>query len=275
MVEGMKIKKHLSYEKTSSYPVKKKALGQHFLTKQSVVYHMIAATTVTSQTTVVEIGCGEGFLTRSILNQTPCKQLIVYEIDSSWAALVKQNIKDPRLSITIVNVLQAQWNDLAAAKPLVMLANLPYQITFPIIFKIVEHKELFNEGVIMIQEEVAQKLVAKEGRSLSATGLFLQHHFDFKLMEKIEPGAFNPPPKVHSRLVHFKPKQSILTIPDEQEFWKFVKLCFKSPRQTLRNNLRQTHYALSHFTDETLQLRAQQLSFDDFLTIWHKIHQPR
>src|SRR5262249_25342318 len=151
-------------------------------------------------------------------------------------------------------------------------ANLPYQITFPIIFLIQENKALFQEGVIMVQEEVAQKIVAEGGKGYSPTSLFLQYHFSWRLLEKIEPTAFEPAPKVHSRLLYFNPRFDQKPIPEEAAFWKFLKLCFKSPRQTLRNNLKSTHYRDdSKFPTELLSLRAQQLSFEQLLEVWGKL----
>lgn len=120
----------------------------------------------------------------------------------------------------------------------------------------------------MTQEEVAQKIVAKRGKPYSATTLFLQHHFEWELMEKVEPGAFSPPPKIFSRLLYFKPRYDQPKIVDEVGFWKFVKLCFRFPRQTLRNNLKSTDYDLEKIDEKTLALRAQQFSFQDFLDVW-------
>lgn len=253
-------------------PFKKKVFGQHFLRKQSAVDHMIEAVSVTPETTVLEIGCGDGFLTKSILAQTPCKELWCFEIDPEWAAVVRGAVPDPRLTIHLQNVLEADFGALEPRKPWVMLANLPYNITFPIIFQIQRHKHLFTEGVIMVQDEVARKIVATEGRTYNPTSLFLQHHFSWKLMEKIEPGAFTPPPKVNSRLLHFVPKVDIAPIPQEEAFWKFIKFCFRSPRQTIKNNLKPTHYN-NHpaITPDILALRAQQMSFADFLRVWELI----
>ncbi len=252
-------------------PRKKKSLGQHFLRKQSVVDNMIERVIVTPETSVMEIGCGDGFLTRSILQQTQCKQLWVYEIDDRWASYVRQEVVDERLTINTQNILELDFTPLKGHTPWVLLANLPFQITFPIFFLLIKNKALFNEGVVMIQEEVAQKLVATRGKKYSPTTLFLQYHFDMELMEKVEPGAFSPPPKVHSRLIYFKPNLNPVAIPDADNFWKFLKLCFISSRQTLRNNLRMTHYDLSAFDEELLAKRAQQLSFEDFLKIWDTI----
>jgi 16S rRNA (adenine1518-N6/adenine1519-N6)-dimethyltransferase len=252
-------------------PRKKKALGQHFLRKQSVVDHMIERVKITPETSILEIGCGDGFLTRSILEQTPCKKLLVYEIDSEWAEFVKSHISDKRLDLKLKNVLDVDLGALEGEKPWVMLANLPYQVTFPILFLIQRYKNLFEEGVVMVQEEVAQKLVAKRGKPYSATTIFLQYHFELELMERVEPEAFSPPPKVFSRLIYFKPKQVCDSpeVPgDKEEFWKFVKLCFKFPRQILSNNLRSTHYDYEKIAPETLKLRAQQMTLQDFIELW-------
>jgi len=253
-------------------PAKKKKFGQHFLRKQSVVDHMIEKVPITPKTTVMEIGCGDGFLTQAILSQSPCKKLLVYEIDQEWANFVKNKILDPRLEVNTSNILELDFKTLEKEKPLVLLANLPYQITFPILFLLVKNKNLFQEGVVMVQEEVAQKIVAKKGKSYSATSLFLQYHLEFELLEKVEPKSFSPPPKVNSRLVYFKPKLKIVPIKDEENFWKFLKLCFQSPRRTLLNNLKTTHFDLEKIPDEFLSLRAQQIPFEKFLEIWKQLN---
>ena len=256
--------------KKRTKPRKKKAFGQHFLRKQSVVDHMIEKVEITPETSILEIGCGDGFLTESILGTTDCKHLLVYEIDREWAEFVRKKVEDKRLEIKTENVLDVDLGQLEEQKPWVLLANIPYQITFPILFLIHKNKSLFEEGVLMVQEEVAKKIVAKRGKPYSATSIFLQHHFDFELMEKVEPGAFSPPPKVFSRLLYFKPKYDQPQILDEENFWTFLKLCFRFPRQTLKNNLKSTHYDYAKISEEILKLRAQQLSFDDFLNLWEK-----
>lgn len=272
-------KKHYSSNKKAEndgsplQPRKKKSLGQHFLRKGSVVDHMIDKVSITSATSVMEIGCGDGFLTEQILKQTTCKQLRCYEIDREWLEFVKSKIKDKRLTLTNNNILEVNFEEeLAADAPWVLLSNLPYNITFPILFLIQKNRHLFQEGVVMVQEEVAQKIVATSGRSLSQVSFYLQYYFEWQLLEKIEPGAFNPPPKVYSRLLYFKPKANLQEIPEADMFWKFVKLCFRSPRQTLRNNLRTTHYAsMLDLTLDRASLRAQQMSFADFLAVWDGI----
>ena len=258
------------HKKFDSYPTKKKSLGQHFLRKISVVDNMIARVVLSPQISVLEIGCGDGFLTKAIIEKSACKQLWSYEIDSSWANFVSKKISNSRLKVKNKNILEVDFDaELASEGSWVVLANLPYQITFPILFLLKKYKHLFTEGVVMVQEEVAQKIVATYGRSYNPTSIIMQHNFTWELMEKIEPEAFDPAPKVNSRLLYFKPKQNIAALPDEEQFWKFLKSCFKTPRQMLRNNLKTTHYAWSSLPESTLQLRAQQMTFDDFLHIWN------
>ena len=246
----------------------KKKYGQHFLRDQSVVDHMIEAVQIDGAS-VFEIGPGGGFLTKSILAQ-PIERLWCYEIDSDWAAYIKETYDDSRLTVHLENFLDIDWQSLAAHQPWTVLANLPYQVTFPILHDFHENRHMLKEGVVMVQEEVAQKIVKTRGRGYGFISLFFQWFFDLKLMDKIPPGAFYPPPKVFSRLLYFKPKTDVPIIPDEDEFWKFIKVCFRQPRRTLRNNLIQSHYDIAHLSDELLKKRAQELTMDDFLVIWQQ-----
>jgi len=246
----------------------KKKYGQHFLKDQAIIHKIIDAVTISPETSIFEIGCGEGVLTRAIL-ETDCARLWVFEIDSEWAAHVRSTIKDKRLSVYETNFLDIDFSQkMSEHAPWTLLANLPYQVTFPILHKLQENRKLLKEGVIMIQEEVAQKIVAKRGRGYGFVSLFFQHYFEWKLLDKIPPTAFYPPPKVFSRLLYFKPKEKIQPIKKEQEFWKFIKACFKQPRRTLKNNLAQTHYDLSQASTKTLSTRAQQMNMDEFICLW-------
>lgn len=246
----------------------KKRHGQNFLRSQSVVDEMLDRVSLESSSSVFEIGCGDGFLTKSILAQS-LERLWVFEIDPEWAGYVEKMLKDERLTIFTENILDIDWQKtFATYAPWTILSNLPYHISFPILHLLVEHRSLIKEGVIMVQEEVAQKILKTSGRGYGFPSIFFQHFFQWELMKKIPPSAFIPPPKVFSRLLYFKPQEFITTIPDEQEFWKFVKICFRSPRRTLRNNLMQAHFDLSRVPEEKLKKRAQQMNKDEILELW-------
>ena len=247
-------------------PVKKK-YGQHFLRWQSVADHMIEAVTLTENSSVLEIGCGDGFLTKTILH-TPAKRLWAFEIDSDWVHYIQKTINDDRLTVYEENILDVDFSRFEPYKPWILLSNLPYQITFPILHLIQRHRQLFAEGVVMMQEEVAQKILKTKGRGYGYVSLFFQHYFEWKKLEKIPPKAFYPPPKIDSRLLYFKPKTKLISIENEEAFWKFIKICFSQPRRTLKNNLQQSHYDLEKVPAEFFSLRAQQMSMNDFLHLW-------
>lgn len=245
----------------------KKQFGQHFLRDYLVIEHMLEAVTLTPQTSIVEIGCGDGVLTRTILEH-PCERLWVFEIDHQWAAYVRKLLPDKRLTIFEENILEVDFSRFGTYKPWTLLANLPYNITFPILHKLQQNRHLLQEGVIMVQEEVAQKIVKTTGRDFGFISLFMQHYFTWRLLTKIRPDAFVPPPKVDSRLLYFMPRTDAPHIPHEEEFWRWIKICFKQPRRTLKNNLAQVHYALDRIPEEMLAKRAQQLTMQDLLTLW-------
>jgi len=265
----MKHKKNIKQHAIEG-PRLKKSLGQHFLREQQVVDAMLARVELNQDTAVFEIGCGDGFLTKSILQQ-PVKALWVFEIDAHWAQVVQEQYADKRLTIFNEDFLVSDLTRLKQNKSWVLLANLPYNITFPILYRLVQQVHLLREGVIMVQEEVAQKIVASEGRGYGVTSLFFQHIFEWELLVKISPNAFFPPPAIFSRLLYFKPRATLDQIPDESGFWKFAKACFAQPRRMLRNNLAYAGYDLKRVPQDLLLLRAQQMSKGDLISLWNLI----
>lgn len=267
----MKHRRSASLSKKHAHGIAlKKIHGQHFLREDRFAWSMLDAVTLTSRTSVFEIGCGDGFLTRIIL-QSPVARLWVFEIDPEWASYVKKNVTDKRLTVFEKDFLTVDETDLARYAPWVVLANLPYNITFPILHKFRSIRHLLQEGVIMMQEEVAQKIVKTRGAGYGFVSLFFQYYFDWKLLDKVPPQAFQPPPKVYSRLLYFKPCVNVTPIPEEEQFWLFIKRCFKQPRRTLQNNLRQSHYDVAVIPEEVLLQRAQQLNMKDFLDLWDHV----
>ncbi len=254
---------------SAGIPLKKK-FGQHFLRDVSIVHNMIFAVDIKKDSSILEIGCGDGFLTREILG-TSAERLLVFEIDPDWANYVRETCNDERLTVVEDNFLDIDFLLLEAHKPWTILANLPYQVTFPILHRFQKHRHLIKEGVVMIQEEVAQKIVKTRGRGYGYPSLFFQHYFEWKLLDKVPPTAFHPAPKVFSRTIYFKPRTNVISIPDEDKFWQFIKHCFHQPRRTLKNNLAHTHYAITKIADTVLAQRAQELSMTDLLHIWELI----
>lgn len=248
----------------------KKRHGQNFLREERYVYSMFDAVTLTDTASVLEIGCGDGFLTRAILKNSIAR-LRVYEIDEEWVRYIAETVLDDRLTLLLENFLDADLELLAEHAPWTVLANLPYHVTFPILYRFQEYRRFLKEGVVMVQEEVAQKIVKASGRGYGFASLYLQYYFEWKLLDKVPPTAFYPAPKVFSRLLYFKPIQNPQPIVHEQEFWKFIKVCFKQPRRTMRNNIKGSQYETAGFSEDILSLRAQQMDMEKLLSLWHTI----
>lgn len=248
----------------------KKQYGQHFLRDRNVVESITSNVTLGKDVSVFEIGPGDGFLTRHIL-QHKVARLWSFDIDLEWVEHLEKTIEHPRFTVFAKNILDVDFSMFNEHKPWTLLANLPYLITFPILHLLQKNRHLLREGVIMVQEEVAQKVVKTSGRGYGYSSLFFQHYFDWQLLDKVPPTAFYPPPKVNSRLLYFKPKKEVHQIPDEPNFWKFIKVCFHQPRRTLRNNLSQSHFEITKVDEKFLKLRAQQMTMQDLLEVWENV----
>ncbi len=228
---------------------------------------------------ILEIGCGDGFLTEFILRTSECKKLFCIEIDEAWAGFVKNKFKqDKRLTMFKADVLKFDFSVFEKEAPMVLLANLPYNISFPIFKLLVANKHLFSEGVFMVQEEVAQKITAQSGSDKGVSSLFMQYHFDLELVQKVYPESFSPAPNVMSRTVYFKPRQEpnheIIAAANDEEFWNFTKKCFHHPRQTLLNNFKKAYLdesVIKKIDENLLDKRAQQLNMAHFTQIFNII----
>ncbi|HTM05825.1 MAG TPA: 16S rRNA (adenine(1518)-N(6)/adenine(1519)-N(6))-dimethyltransferase RsmA [Patescibacteria group bacterium] len=253
----------------------KKKFGQHFLRDYDILASIISHAQLTEKDAVLEIGCGDGFLTKALVD-CPIKKLWSFEIDPEWATEINQTIIDERFTIFQQDFLTVDMAQFIGDAPWKLIANLPYNITFPILEIIRKHGHLFSDGIIMIQEEVAQKLakVACKGKDYGFISLFYQHYFEFKLLDKVLPSSFVPAPRIVSRLVLFKIKKEKVQIKNENDFWEFIKICFKQPRRTLRNNLASSLYQnlLAVCDEQTLAKRAQQLTMHELLLLWDIFH---
>lgn len=250
----------------------KKKFGQHFLHDYDILASIISHADLTEQDAILEIGCGNGFLTAALLD-CPIKKLWSFEIDPEWAEKTESKIVDDRFTLFLEDFLTADITNLSADAPWKIVANIPYNITFPILEIVRKNNHLFSSGILMVQEEVAQKLAKKacSGKDYGFISLFYQHYFHLRLLDKVHPDSFVPAPKVTSRLLAFTVKKEITPIPQEDAFWEFIKACFKQPRRTLRNNLQATVYQATKLDDAALAKRAQQLNIQELMLLWHRL----
>lgn len=234
----------------------KPRLGQHFLVNDSNAARIVDALGDISHSTVLEIGPGSGVLTSLLARRT--RRLIAIELDRVLAAQLRMKFAlYPNVEIIEGDVLAIDFSTLFGPKPgasrpglvqtpepVPVVGNLPYYITSDILLRLFEFRQCFSTIVIMVQKEVADRLAATPGTRdyglLSATA---QLYAKVERLFTLPPGAFSPPPKVHSSVVRLTMSSRVYALNvDEKGFINFLKLSFGQKRKTLWNNLK-TEYA--------------------------------
>jgi 16S rRNA (adenine1518-N6/adenine1519-N6)-dimethyltransferase len=233
-------------------PRKKPKLGQHFLTDTAAAIRIVEALGDVSQSTVLEIGPGGGVLTGLLIKRA--RRVIAIELDRVLAAQLRMRYSlAPNIEIIEGDILAIDFDSLFGPKPgstrpgmphipepVRVLGNLPYFITSDILLRLFQYRKYFESFVLMLQKEVADRLAARPGNSdyglLSATA---QLYARVEKLFTLAPGAFSPPPKVHSTVVRLvlSPQLEQLGV-EESQFIDFLKLSFAQKRKTLWNNLK-------------------------------------
>ncbi|MCK4501434.1 MAG: ribosomal RNA small subunit methyltransferase A [Desulfuromonadales bacterium] len=220
----------------------KKRFGQHFLHDRSVIDKIMAAAQLDLQQQVVEIGPGLGVLTDELLQRSAHVQ--VMEIDRDLIKLLEER-NDPHLTVNSGDVLKLPWRQFLTTPPYTMVANLPYNISTQVVFKLLEHRDLFQRLVLMFQREVGERLVASPGgKDYGILSVLCQLWYEIKTVALVKPGAFTPPPRVDSIVLVFQPLPQPRVDPvDVTLFRKVVKGAFTQRRKTLRNSLQAGGFA--------------------------------
>lgn len=231
---------------------RKPKLGQHFLMDKVAAQRIVESLGDLSQSTVLEIGPGRGALTSLLARQA--RRLIAIELDRVLAAQLRMHFSlTPNVEIIEADILALDFDTIFGPKPGSMrpginhepqpakvVGNLPYFITSDILLKLFACRKYFEEIVVMVQREVGDRLAAQPGSRdyglLSATA---QLYTRIEKLFTLPPGAFSPPPKVHSTVIRLtmEPRLERLQVP-EDAFIRFLKLSFGQKRKTLWNNLK-------------------------------------
>ncbi len=255
----------------------KKSLGQNFLTDPNIVHKIIDACELKREETVLEIGPGLGVLTRKIAPQVG--QLIAIEMDKILAQKLQKDFLDPHVQILNADILK--FNISSIGKHLKIIGNLPYCIASPILEKLIQDKQQISDIFIMVQWEFGQRMVAQPNiRDYSPLSLFIQYHTIPRILFRIKPTVFRPPPKVDSCFVHLKTKTTRALDPGEEKLlFEIIHKTFQQRRKTILNSLSSiyAHGPLSiekskiFQTLETLkinpQLRPENLVLDQFINL--------
>lgn len=251
--------------------VAKKRFGQNFLTDQAVIASLVDAINPHKNQSIVEIGPGLGALTKPLLKKID--HLHVVEIDRdivSWmqTEYAKPSYVNNKISIHNVDALKFDFSQLG--RQLRVTGNLPYNISTPILFHLLDNLAHITDMHFMLQKEVVERMVASPSTpAYGRLSVMLQYYLNMEYLITVPPEAFEPAPKVESAFVRCVPHASLPFIAkDTALFAKIVMAAFGQRRKTIRNTLKDF---LSDGDFEQLkissQMRAENLSVSDFVSI--------
>jgi len=224
----------------------RKRLGQHFLVNPRVIRKMIRTADLDPEDTVLEIGPGRGALTVPISGIV--QQLIAIERDETLYRHLKALFSDsPHVRILHADALEVDYQDLGFKKKAKVVANLPYYVATPILRRLLAGRCLFSEMTLMLQKEVAERVVAQPGgKDYGFLSITCQLFSDIQFCFVVPPKVFNPPPEVESAVLKFKLREEPKApVKDLKHFFELVKQAFAQRRKTLRNTLK-SHPNLIH-----------------------------
>lgn len=252
------------------YPPPRKRLGQHFLTDPRILSRIVDALAPTVDETVIEIGPGRGALTDVLVPR--CGHLIAIEVDRDLAPRLRERYKDdPRLTVVESDVLKISFDALAHG-PYVLVGNVPYNITTPILFHALQRPRPLR-AVYLVQREVAERVVAPPGsETYGALSVNVQSVANAELVFKVPAGAFSPPPKVESAVLRITPRSDpVVDEGDEAAYRTMVQAAFGLRRKQLRRVVRTIFSMDAEAADRVVtaaaldpESRPEVLSPDDF-----------
>ncbi len=245
-----------------------KRFGQNYLIDDNILNKIVKEISPQEKDYIVEIGPGRGALTKKLL--TFVTNLISVEIDYRVIEPLKKEF--PVLNIINADFLELEFEEFIpkGKQKVRIVGNIPYNLTSPIIFKLIENNRAVTDAVLMVQYEVARRMTAKKStKDYGILAVLIQFFTDVSLCFKISPNVFFPRPKVDSALVHLNFKDTGLSEIEKEFFIKTVKASFGNRRKTLKNSLSNSIFKDINFSnsDIDLNLRAEQLEIDDFVKL--------
>ncbi len=249
----------------------RKSLGQHWLYDEDSLNAMISAGEVSADDTVVEVGPGLGTLTKKLCEKV--SKVIAVELDDLLVAQLPDRVKAKNLEVVHQSILDYDTSNLP--KGYKVIANIPYYLTSNLIRIMLESPNPPSVMVLLIQKEVAERIVSKPG-AMSILSVSVQFYGDAELKELVPAKLFTPPPKVDSQIIQIKLRHKpLFEDVDTEKFFKIVKAGFSEKRKKLRSSLSGGLQITKVEADEILKnakispnTRAQELSLAD----WRKIY---
>ncbi len=249
-------------------PFAKKSLGQHWLVDVGSLDAIVELADLCPKDFVLEIGPGHGVLTQYLVAEA--SEVLAIEFDDTLASMLKNKVKADNLKVINQDILEFDFN--TVPKDFKIVANIPYYLTSKLIRNITESNNLPKEIVLLIQKEVAQRLVGKQG-DMSLLSLAAKIYFEVSLGVVVGKEAFDPPPKVESQVVKLvRLEKPELTEEEVSNVFRLAKLAFNSKRKTLLNSLQGgldidksiLEQISSKYEGIDLKLRPQNLQVSDW-----------
>jgi len=279
--EGLKIKdvtkrkNEFNKEKSAFSEIEfKKSLGQNFISDKNLLNSIANIANVNSNDYILEIGAGAGTLTSVLASKA--KRVISFEIDNSLKPILEkiENQHD-NLSIRFEDFMLADIENIFD-KEYKVVANIPYYITTPIIFKLLDYKDKINQMLFMVQKEVAERFASKEGTKMyGITSVILQSIANVSYEKTVRKECFTPHPKVDSALVKIE-FHNKFQIKNFEKFKEFVHASFAMRRKTLINNLMsklnfERDFLVDIFNklDFSVTIRPEDLSVEKFIELFN------
>ena len=246
----------------------RKRFGQNFLHDQIIIDRIIRSINAKPDDHIVEIGPGQGALTRQLAS-SDC-QLTVIELDRDLVARLQTQPALAKVRIIAADALNVDLTALAANQQLRVVGNLPYNISTPLIFHVLRHSACIKDMYFMLQKEVVQRMAAAPGsRDYGRLSVMLQYRCQVESLFIVKPGAFFPVPKVHSAVVRLAPFATIkLQATEIGMLERVVRAAFSQRRKTIANSLKNL---IANGQLESISidpgLRAERLSVADFVAM--------
>ncbi|MBF03345.1 MAG: 16S rRNA (adenine(1518)-N(6)/adenine(1519)-N(6))-dimethyltransferase [Flavobacterium sp.] len=248
----------------------KKHLGQHFLTDENVAQNIADTLSLKGYQKVLEIGPGMGVLTKYLLEK-PIETNVI-EIDTESVAYLEENYPKLHGHIISKDFLKYNLNEVFKGEPFAIIGNFPYNISSQIVFKTLEMRHQIPEFSGMFQKEVAERICEKKGSKVyGILSVLTQAFYEAEYLFTVDEHVFNPPPKVKSGVLRLTRKENFELPCDEKLFFSVVKQAFNQRRKTMRNSLKSMINSDNLKEDSIFDLRPEQLSYEQFITLTQKI----
>jgi 16S rRNA (adenine1518-N6/adenine1519-N6)-dimethyltransferase len=245
-----------------------KNFGQNYLLDKNILNKIADEINPSRGDNILEIGPGLGALSGEILKRTD--SLTAVEIDRRVIDALKEQFEN--LNVIQGDILETDLKNFASSgNKLRVVGNIPYNITSPILFKLIEDRNIISDAVFMIQHEVAKRITSSKGtKDYGILSVVLNYFCDIKYCFKVSPNVFFPKPKVDSAVIHlWFNTDKYPGLEDERLYIQTVKAAFGKRRKTLKNSLSSSRFGDIDFTksEVDLSLRAEQLSIEDFILL--------